>query len=49
MLQGILFKRHKILKDANSQLMPRDLVVGEHTTIYGKKIMITDADEHTRQ
>lgn len=48
-LQGIIFKRHKILKGTDSQLMPTDLMVGEHITIYGKKIMVTDADEHTRQ
>ena len=47
-LQGIMFKRSKILKDSNSQFMPQDLLVGEMVNIYGKVILITDADEHTR-
>lgn len=49
MVQGIMFKRHKILKDANSQYTPRDFSVGEIVNIYGKVILITDADERTRR
>lgn len=49
-LQGVIIKRHKILKeDRKSPFTVTDFVVGERATLYGKTVLITDADPYTRR
>ncbi|KAK9800757.1 hypothetical protein WJX73_007791 [Symbiochloris irregularis] len=48
--QGVIIKRHKILKeDRKTPFTIADFVVGERVTLYGKTVQIVDADPYTRR
>lgn len=49
-MQGVIIKRHKILKeDRRTPFAVTDFVVGERATLYGKTVLIVDADPYTRR
>lgn len=49
--QGNFLMRRKVISSDGSGLLitPEDFHVGQHITIYGKQIMITDCDDYTRE
>jgi hypothetical protein len=47
--QGTMIRRHRFPSPDGSYLKAEDLRIGEQLNIYGKCIMITDADVFTRQ
>ena len=52
-LQGIILRRSKIPRDPKTpeagSLAPADLCVGAQVELYGKVVLLTDADEATRK
>lgn len=47
--QGPFLKRQKFMKPDKSFLTPYELIVGESIEIYGKKILVCDCDQYTKE
>lgn len=51
--QGIILKRQAIARDTSAPggppMRPADLRVGDKLSLFGKTLLLTDADAYTRQ